>query len=61
MKKEMVAIMEETMAGHIHERILIDLTINDLQADIVSTTVVYLWSASSSVTGRAPAKVIECG
>ena len=57
----MVAIMEETVAGDIRERILIDLTINDLQADMVSTTVVYLQNALSGVTGRAPAKVVERG
>jgi hypothetical protein len=60
-KKEVAAIMEETAAGDIRERILIDLTINDLQADMVSTTVVYLRNASSGVTGRAPAKVVERG
>lgn len=60
-KKQRVTTMEEAVGGDIREKILIDLTINDLQADMVSTAVVNLRNASSGVTGRAPAKVVGCG
>jgi hypothetical protein len=44
-KKQTIASTEETAGGDIRERILIDPTINDLQADMVSATAVYLPNA----------------
>jgi hypothetical protein len=36
-KEKLTTLMEETAEGDLHETILIDITINEIQADMVST------------------------